>query len=107
MPRLVIPSTTAQIHQAQGGYLVQVKANQPTLLAAVHALAATAVPLGTRQSVDKAHGRLEVRHATFFSLARSRSRPAGSTAACATSSAWNAPPSSSRPLSARRPWPIM
>lgn len=63
------PLTTAQIQQAQGGYLVQVKANQPTLLAAVRTLAATALPLGTRQSVDKAHGRLEGRHATFFSLA--------------------------------------
>lgn len=62
------PATTAQIHQAQGGYLVQVKANQPTLLSAVRALEATAAPLGTLQSVDKAHGRLEVRHATFFSL---------------------------------------
>ena len=63
------PTTTAQIHRAQGGYLVQVKANQPTLLASVRALAATAPPLGTLQEVDKAHGRLEVRHATFFSLA--------------------------------------
>jgi predicted transposase YbfD/YdcC len=63
------PTTTAQIHRAQGGYLVQVKANQPTLLAAVRAVAATASPLGTRQQVDKAHGRLEVRHAAFFSLA--------------------------------------
>jgi predicted transposase YbfD/YdcC len=63
------PATTVQIHRAQGDYLVQVKANQPTLLAAVRALAATAAPLGTLQSVNKAHGRLEVRHATFFSLA--------------------------------------
>lgn len=62
------PLTTAQIHQAQGSYLVQVKANQRTLLAGC-AVAATTPPLGTRQSVDKAHGRLEVRHATFFSLA--------------------------------------
>ncbi len=62
------PATTAQIHQAQGGYLLQVKANQPTLLTAVRALEANAVPLGTLQSVEKAHGRLEVRHATFFSL---------------------------------------
>jgi predicted transposase YbfD/YdcC len=62
------PATTAQIHQAQGGYLGQVKANQPTLLSAVRALEATAAPLGTLQRVDKAHGRLEVRHATFFSL---------------------------------------
>jgi predicted transposase YbfD/YdcC len=63
------PLTTAQLHQAQGTYLVQVKANQPTLLAAGRALAETAVPLGTCQSVDKAHGRLEMRRATFFSCA--------------------------------------
>lgn len=63
------PVTTAQIHQAQGLYLVQVKANHPLLLAAGRALAATAVPLGTCQSVDKAHGRFEVRRATFFSCA--------------------------------------
>ena len=63
------PTTTAQIHQAQGTYLVQVKANQPTLLAAVQTLATTTAPLGTCQSVDKAHGRLEARSATFFSLA--------------------------------------
>lgn len=63
------PRTTAQIHQAQGGYLVQVKANQSALRTAVQTLAAADVPLGTCQSVDKAHGRLEVRHAAFFSLA--------------------------------------
>jgi len=63
------PLTTTQIHQAQGGYLVQVKANQAALLTTVRTLAATAAPLGTCQSVDKAHGRLEVRHASFFSLA--------------------------------------
>jgi predicted transposase YbfD/YdcC len=63
------PGTIAQIHQAQGGYLVQVKANQPTLLAAVQTLTATALPLGTQQSVEKAHGRLEERRASFFSLA--------------------------------------
>jgi predicted transposase YbfD/YdcC len=62
------PTTMAQVHQAQGGYLLQVKANQPTLLTAVRALEANAVPLGTLQSVEKAHGRLEVRRATFFSL---------------------------------------
>ena len=63
------PRTTAQIHQAHGGYLVQVKANQSALRTAVQTLAAADVPLGTCQSVDKAHGRVEVRHAAFFSLA--------------------------------------
>jgi hypothetical protein len=63
------PLTTAEIHQAQGGYLVQVKANQSALRTAVQTLAAAGAPLGTCQSVDKAHGRLEVRQAAFFSLA--------------------------------------
>ena len=63
------PTTTAQIEHAQGGYLVQVKANQPTLLAAVRTVATTTAALGTCQSVDKAHGRWERRAATFFSLA--------------------------------------
>jgi hypothetical protein len=62
------PLTTAQIAHAQGGYVVQVKANQPTLLAAVHTLVATAPSLGTLPHVDKGHGRLEERHPTFFSL---------------------------------------
>ena len=47
---------------------MQVKANQPPLLTAVRALAATAVPLGTPQRVEKAQGRLAVRHAPFLSL---------------------------------------
>jgi predicted transposase YbfD/YdcC len=63
------PLTTAQIYQAQGGYLIQVKANQSALRTALQDLATSDVPLGTCQSVDKAHGRVEVRHATFFSLA--------------------------------------
>jgi hypothetical protein len=63
------PLTTAQIHHAQGGYVVQVKANQSALRTAVQTLAAAGAPLGTCQSIDKAHGRLEVRHAAFFSLA--------------------------------------
>ena len=63
------PLTTAQIHQAQGGDVVQVKANQRTLLTSVRTLATTGAALGTSQSVDKGHGRLEVRHATFFALA--------------------------------------
>lgn len=63
------PLTTAQIHQAHGGYLVQVKANQRALRTAIQTLVTSGSPLGTSQSVDKAHGRLEVRHAAFFSLA--------------------------------------
>jgi hypothetical protein len=47
---------------------VQVKANPPTLLVAVHTLVATAPSLGTLPHVDKGQGRREERHATFFSL---------------------------------------
>jgi hypothetical protein len=101
------PTTTAQIHRAQGGYLVQVKANQPTLLAAVRAVAATAPPwaLGRRWTKRRAAGKYAPPPASPWLT--SRSRPAGSTAACATSCAWSVRPSSSRPLSARRQWPIM
>jgi hypothetical protein len=62
------PLTTAQIHQAQGHSLGQVKANQAPFLTAVQTLTTPAPPVGPCQSVDKAQGRLEVRHATFFSL---------------------------------------
>lgn len=62
------PTTLTQIYQAQGGYLVQLKANQPTLRTAVHTLAATALPVGSQHRVDKAPGRLEERQATFFPL---------------------------------------
>ena len=39
------PTTIAQLQQAQGGYLVQLNANPPTLRAAVHTLAAGVVAI--------------------------------------------------------------
>ena len=101
------PTTTAQIHRAQGGYLVQVKANQPTLLAAVRAVATTAPPWALCRRWTKRMAAWKCATPPSSPWPRSRSRPAGSRAACATSCAWHAPPSSSRPLSARRRWPIM
>ena len=55
------PETTALIHQNQGGYVIQVKANQPHLLKLCHTLETQDLPLGSSQSVEKGHGRLEER----------------------------------------------
>jgi len=65
------PTTTAQIHQAGGLYLTQVKENQPTLRAQCQslALAAEAESLGSQSDDSKGHGRIETRHLSFFSLA--------------------------------------
>jgi hypothetical protein len=51
-----------------GIYLIQVKDNQPELKAQLQDLAAERTPLGTQTTVNKAHGRLETRCATFFAL---------------------------------------
>ena len=60
------PETTALIHQNQGGYVIQVKANQPHLLKLCHTLETQEPPLGSSQSVEKGHARLEQRQALFF-----------------------------------------
>ena len=62
------PKTTGQIHQARGQYVIQLKENQPLLLAQMSQEAAEASPLGTLKTVDKGHGRLEIRQATFFKI---------------------------------------
>lgn len=62
------PLTTQQINRAEGTYAIQLKANQPTLLAQMSQEAAAAVPLGTLKSIDQGHGRLEIRQATFFKV---------------------------------------
>lgn len=66
------PITTAGIHQKGGSYLIQVKANQLELMTELGALALTSPALGWVDSVDKGHGRLEFRKASFFSLASVR-----------------------------------
>jgi len=55
------PTTTAQLHQAGGQYLIQVKENQPILLKQCQDLAATAEPLSRHAESDKGHGRLTTR----------------------------------------------
>jgi predicted transposase YbfD/YdcC len=55
------PKTTAQIHQAQGEYVIQVKANQPKLLKPCQHLAATAPPRACYEEHTTDHGRLTTR----------------------------------------------
>jgi len=62
------PTTTAQIHQAGGLYLTQVKGNQPILRAQCQSLAAETEPLGSQTDHSKGHGRIETRQVTFFSF---------------------------------------
>ena len=62
------PGTTAQINQAGGHYLSQVKNNQPRLLAQLSQEAASAQPVSTLKTVEKGHGRLEIRQAAFFKV---------------------------------------
>jgi predicted transposase YbfD/YdcC len=63
------PTTTAQIHQAGGLYLTQVKENQPTLLAQCQQLATHVESLGSQTTCNRGHGRIETRSAAFFSFA--------------------------------------
>ena len=62
------PQTTAQIHQAGGQYVIQVKENQPILRTQCQHVAATAVPLGSHAECEKAHGRLTTREGQCFDM---------------------------------------
>lgn len=62
------PKSTAQIHQAGGAYLIQVKDNQPILLKQCQALATTGVARGAHQECDKGHGRLTTREGHGFAM---------------------------------------
>jgi len=64
------PETTAQTGQAGGGYLVQVKENQPNLLAHCQEVGQNASLMGAEnQTVDPGHGRITTRQAQLFSMA--------------------------------------
>jgi hypothetical protein len=101
------PTTIAQIHQAQGGYLVQLKANQPTLRAAVHTLAATAPRSAPRRVWTQPMAGSKSATLPSFPSLPFRSPRGGKPVACARSSEWSARPRSSRPPSARRRSPII
>jgi predicted transposase YbfD/YdcC len=63
------PETTAQIAQAGGGYIVQVKENQPILLAQCQEVAQNAsLIIAENQTVDPGHGRITTRQAQLFSM---------------------------------------
>ena len=63
------PTTTAQIAQAGGTYVIQVKDNQAELKAQLQAWAAQAEVVGSVTTTDKGRGRVETRHGTFVPLA--------------------------------------
>lgn len=63
------PITMAQIHQADGLYLVQAKENQPVFLQQCQALRRESVALAEALVHDKANGRVTTRRAQLFSLA--------------------------------------
>lgn len=62
------PTTTRQINRAGGQFIIQLKKNQPLLLAQMSQEAAEATPVGSLKTVEKGHGRLEIRQATFFKI---------------------------------------
>jgi predicted transposase YbfD/YdcC len=62
------PTTTGQINQASGQFVIQLKENQGRLLEQMSQEAAEAAPVDTLKSVDKGHGRLEIRQAIFFKI---------------------------------------
>jgi len=69
------PQTTAQIHQAGGQYVIQVKENQPLLLTQCQSVAATAMPLGSHEEYEKGHGRLTTREGQCFDMRALRLAP--------------------------------
>ena len=62
------PKTTAQIHQAGGEYVVQVKKNQPTLLAYCQHLGASAQVRAGNEEQSKGHGRHTTRQGQGFAI---------------------------------------
>jgi len=62
------PTTTKQSNQTGGVFVIQLKDNQPTLFDQMSQEAAEAMPLGTIKNIEKGHGRLEIRQASFFKV---------------------------------------
>jgi predicted transposase YbfD/YdcC len=62
------PTTIGQVHRNGGQVVVQLKENQPRLLAQLSQEAAAATPLVSLKTVEKGHGRLEIRQGTFFKI---------------------------------------
>lgn len=62
------PTTTAQIHQADGIYLTQAKENQALFLQQCKLLHTQFSPLAETTACEKAHGRVTAHRAQLFSL---------------------------------------
>jgi len=62
------PTTTGQINRAGGQFIILLKENQPHLLEQMSQEAVEAIPLGTLKTVNKGHGRLEIRQGIFFKI---------------------------------------
>lgn len=62
------PTTTAQINQANGLFLIQVKDNQPILLEQCKQLSIESEPIGNDCDTEKEHGRISTREAELFSM---------------------------------------
>lgn len=69
------PKTTAQIHQANGVFLTQVKENQAVLLQQCQTLAESQPVLAEVVEHEKAHGRITTRRARLFSMAQMTPAP--------------------------------
>jgi predicted transposase YbfD/YdcC len=69
------PKTTAQIHQAGGVYLTQVKANQTVLLRRCRTVAQSGPALAETTGHDKGHGRVTTRRARLFPLPEAAPAP--------------------------------
>ena len=62
------PTTMAQIHQAAGQYVIQMKENQPILFKQCEDFASTAAPLSSHTESEKGHGRLTTWEGQCFDL---------------------------------------
>ena len=62
------PATTAQIHQAGGQYVIQIKENQPLLRKQCQDVAATREPQSSHTESEKGHGRLTTRQGQCFDI---------------------------------------
>jgi predicted transposase YbfD/YdcC len=62
------PKTTAQIHQAGGHYLIQLKSNQSELCQILTSVASTATPASILNYIESGHGRQEERWYWCFDL---------------------------------------
>ena len=69
------PQTTAQIHQAGGVYLIQVKANQTVLMRQCQTVAESGPALAGTTAHDKANGRVTTRHARLFPMPEAAPAP--------------------------------